>query len=69
QLYFNHVLPAIGGLISGHRTAYQYLPRSVANFPVLEELSRRLTAAGFVRVTCRSLTLGIAAIHTGERPA
>lgn len=69
QFYFNHVLPAIGGLISGHRTAYQYLPRSVANFPVLEELSRRLAAAGFVRVAYRSLTLGIAAIHTGERPA
>jgi len=67
QLYFNHVLPAIGGLVSGHRTAYRYLPRSVANFPVQEELSRRMTAAGFRNVRWRSLTFGIAAIHVGER--
>lgn len=67
QLYFRHVLPAVGGWISGHRTAYRYLPRSVANFPVMEELARRLRAAGFSNVRWRSLTLGIAAIHVGER--
>ncbi|HEX5577644.1 MAG TPA: ubiquinone/menaquinone biosynthesis methyltransferase, partial [Gemmatimonadaceae bacterium] len=59
QLYFRHVLPAIGGLISGHRTAYAYLPKSVANFPVMEELARRMRAAGFSEVKWRSLTLGI----------
>lgn len=67
QLYFNYVLPRIGGLISGHRTAYTYLPKSVANFPVQEELARRMTSAGFIDVKWRSLTLGIAAIHSGER--
>jgi demethylmenaquinone methyltransferase/2-methoxy-6-polyprenyl-1,4-benzoquinol methylase len=67
QLYFNNVLPVIGGLISGHKTAYRYLPKSVANFPVQEELARRMTDAGFRNVTWRSVTLGIAAIHTGER--
>lgn len=67
QLYFRHLLPAVGGLISGHRTAYSYLPRSVANFPVMEELARRMRAAGFSEVTWRSLTLGIAAIHVGVR--
>lgn len=65
QLYFNHVLPAIGGMVSGHRTAYRYLPRSVANFPVAEELARRMRSAGFSDVKWRSLTLGIAAIHSG----
>jgi demethylmenaquinone methyltransferase/2-methoxy-6-polyprenyl-1,4-benzoquinol methylase len=68
QLYFNHVLPTIGGVISGHRTAYKYLPKSVANFPVAEELARRLREAGFAAVSWRPLTLGIAAIHAGERP-
>jgi len=67
QLYFNTLLPVIGGLISGHRTAYRYLPRSVANFPAQEELAQRMTRAGFTNVGWRSLTLGIAAIHTGER--
>jgi demethylmenaquinone methyltransferase/2-methoxy-6-polyprenyl-1,4-benzoquinol methylase len=68
RLYFHHVLPLIGRLISGHRTAYQYLPRSVANFPVEEELARRMEAAGFAKVTWTSLSFGVAAIHVAERP-
>ncbi|HMG00326.1 MAG TPA: ubiquinone/menaquinone biosynthesis methyltransferase [Gemmatimonadaceae bacterium] len=68
RLYFHHVLPLIGRLISGHRTAYQYLPRSVANFPVEEELARRMEAAGFAKVGWRSLSFGVAAIHVAERP-
>ena len=67
QLYFRSVLPAIGGLISGHRTAYKYLPKSVANFPIMEDLARRMRGAGFSGVTWRSITLGIAAIHSGIR--
>ena len=68
QLYFHHVLPLIGRLISGHRTAYKYLPRSVANFPVEEELASRIHAAGFTRVSWKSLSFGVAAIHVAERP-
>jgi len=68
QLYFHHVLPLIGRLISGHRTAYKYLPRSVANFPVEEELARRMETAGFAKVSWRSLSFGVAAIHVAERP-
>ena len=67
QLYFNRILPAIGGLISGHRTAYQYLPRSVANFPAEPELAGKMRNAGFHNVSWKSLSLGIAAIHVGEK--
>jgi demethylmenaquinone methyltransferase/2-methoxy-6-polyprenyl-1,4-benzoquinol methylase len=68
QTYFHHVLPLIGRLVSGHRTAYHYLPRSVANFPVEEELAKKLENAGFTKVTWTSLSFGVAAIHVGERP-
>ncbi len=68
QLYFHHVLPFIGRWVSGHRTAYQYLPRSVANFPVEEELAKRMEVAGFTGVKWSSLSFGVAAIHVGERP-
>lgn len=68
HLYFHHVLPLLGGLVSGHRTAYRYLPASVANFPVEEELARRMTDAGFVNVRWSSQTFGIAAVHVGEKP-
>jgi demethylmenaquinone methyltransferase/2-methoxy-6-polyprenyl-1,4-benzoquinol methylase len=68
HLYFHHLLPQIGALVSGHRTAYAYLPRSVANFPIEEKLADRMRAAGFVDVSWRTLTLGVAAIHTGTKP-
>lgn len=69
HLYFHHVLPLLGGLISGHRTAYRYLPASVANFPVEEELARRMTSAGFTDVQWTSQTFGIAAVHAGRKHA
>ena len=67
--YFHYILPLIGGVVSGHPSAYRYLPRSVANFPREEELAARMREAGFADVRWRSLTLGVAAVHTGTRPA
>ena len=67
--YFGHVLPLIGRVVSGHRTAYTYLPRSVANFPVEEELAARMERAGFARVAWQSLSFGAVAIHVGESPS
>jgi demethylmenaquinone methyltransferase/2-methoxy-6-polyprenyl-1,4-benzoquinol methylase len=66
--YFHYVLPIVGGLISGHRTAYHYLPESVANFPEQRALAERLQRAGFANVQWRSLTFGVAALHTGMKP-
>lgn len=65
--YFHHVLPFLGGAISGHRGAYQYLPRSVSHFPSASELAQRMRDAGFSHVEYEMLTLGIAAIHVGVR--
>jgi demethylmenaquinone methyltransferase / 2-methoxy-6-polyprenyl-1,4-benzoquinol methylase len=67
HLYFHHILPQIGALVSGHRTAYAYLPRSVANFPIEENLAARLRGAGFADVQWHTLTFGIAAIHSGTK--
>jgi demethylmenaquinone methyltransferase/2-methoxy-6-polyprenyl-1,4-benzoquinol methylase len=68
HFYFHHLLPLIGGVISGHRTAYKYLPRSVANFPAEAALAQHMRDAGFVDVRWESLSLGIAAIHVGRKP-
>lgn len=67
HLYFHQILPRIGAAISGHATAYRYLPRSVAHFPAEEELAARMRAAGFNDVGWQSLTFGIAAIHSGTK--
>ena len=65
--YFHAVLPVVGRWVSGHPTAYRYLPASVANFPTEATLARRMEQAGFVNVRWQSLSFGIAAIHVGER--
>jgi demethylmenaquinone methyltransferase/2-methoxy-6-polyprenyl-1,4-benzoquinol methylase len=67
HFYFHHLLPLIGGVISGHRTAYKYLPKSVANFPSEPELAKRMEQAGFSDVKWESLSFGIAAIHVGTK--
>jgi demethylmenaquinone methyltransferase/2-methoxy-6-polyprenyl-1,4-benzoquinol methylase len=69
QAYFHHVLPRIGGLVSGDAEAYRYLPESVKHFPQGEVLADRMRAAGFAAVTWTELSLGIAALHVGTRPA
>jgi demethylmenaquinone methyltransferase / 2-methoxy-6-polyprenyl-1,4-benzoquinol methylase len=66
--YFTRVLPRVGGLISGSRGAYEYLPESVSRFPDQRRLAELMGRVGFVRVTYENLTGGIAALHTGRRP-
>jgi demethylmenaquinone methyltransferase/2-methoxy-6-polyprenyl-1,4-benzoquinol methylase len=68
QLYFHRLLPLVGGAISGHRSAYRYLPRSVAHFADEDALADRLRAAGFLDIRWTSLTFGIAAIHAARAP-
>ena len=68
QAYFTKLLPFVGGLISGSRSAYQYLPDSVAKFPDQKGLVTRMQQAGFERVQYLNLTGGIAALHLGTRP-
>jgi demethylmenaquinone methyltransferase / 2-methoxy-6-polyprenyl-1,4-benzoquinol methylase len=65
--YCTRLLPRIGGMISGSRSAYEYLPDSVSRFPDQETLSAMMRDAGFAEVVFQNLTGGIAALHTGRR--
>jgi demethylmenaquinone methyltransferase/2-methoxy-6-polyprenyl-1,4-benzoquinol methylase len=67
--YFHHVLPRIGRVVSGHRSAYSYLPISVAQFPLPPELGARMTAAGFGDVRWETMMFGVVAIHVGVKVA
>jgi len=66
--YFKHILPFIGGLLS-KRSAYQYLPDSVLEFPDQEAFERMMREAGFEQVRSHPLTGGIATVFVGSRPA
>ncbi|PYP86247.1 MAG: bifunctional demethylmenaquinone methyltransferase/2-methoxy-6-polyprenyl-1,4-benzoquinol methylase UbiE [Blastocatellia bacterium AA13] len=65
--YFNRVLPGIGRLISGSKTAYRYLPDSVKAFPDQEALAAIMTEVGFSEVTYYNLFYGVAAVHLAEK--
>lgn len=68
QFYFTRVLPRIGGIVSGSRNAYQYLPDSVTRFPDQKRLATMMRVAGFEEVDYQNLTGGVAALHMGKRP-
>ena len=67
NFYCGRLLPRLGGLISGSRSAYQYLPDSISRFPDQATLASMMTKAGFESVEFQNLTGGIAALHTGRR--
>ena len=66
-LYFRHVLPAVGRVVSKHMDAYTYLPESVLAFPDPDAFAARFAAAGFRDVRYDVLTGGICALHHGAR--
>lgn len=66
--YFQKILPTIGGLIS-KRSAYQYLPDSVIEFPSQEKFSQMMATAGFQRLQHCDLTFGISTVYVGDKPA
>lgn len=67
RLYFTKILPVLGGLISGSKSAYEYLPDSVSRFPDQGALVAMMKQVGFTEVTFKNLTGGIAALHIGKR--
>lgn len=66
HVYFHHVLPIVGRIVSGHPWAYTYLPESVKEFPGPKELSALFDAAGFHDTGWKLLSGGIAALHWGR---
>ena len=67
RFYSRRVLPLVGGLISGSREAYTYLPDSVRKFPDAPALAQAMRDAGFTQIEYQHLTGGIVALHLGNR--
>lgn len=65
--YLRRILPRFAGWITGDREAYEYLNRTIGEFPDRAALAREITAAGFSTVTARPMTFGIVALHEGRR--
>ena len=68
NLYFKGILPKVGGLISGQRGAYTYLPASVERFPRPSRMLQLIRSAGFQDATWTSYVLGTAGLYKATKP-
>jgi len=68
-IYLRHILPRVGGLISGDPEAYSYLNRTIESFPCGAEFCDLMREAGMVNVESFPLTFGVATIYKGEKAA
>jgi demethylmenaquinone methyltransferase/2-methoxy-6-polyprenyl-1,4-benzoquinol methylase len=64
--YLRRVLPAVAGVVTGDRGAYDYLCSSIGQFPDRQSLRREFLAAGFSAVEAAGMTFGIVALHTAR---
>lgn len=68
KFYFNRILPWVGRKVSGHKSAYTYLPTSVDAFKERKDFVKLLEQAGFENATYSLQSFGIAAIYTANKP-
>jgi demethylmenaquinone methyltransferase / 2-methoxy-6-polyprenyl-1,4-benzoquinol methylase len=66
--YLAHLLPGLGGLISGDRASYEYLAETILEFPAPAAFRAEMLAAGLAVPRSFDLTRGIAWMHVAERP-
>jgi len=67
RIHMRFIIPILGGLLTGVREAYNYLPESTEGFVAAEELASRMEKAGFKNVKFQRLMFGTIAIHWGEK--
>ncbi len=68
EMHSRWVLPNVGGVLSGRREAYYYIPASVARFQSRTELAALMRSAGLADVRWVDLTFGIVCVHVGIKP-
>lgn len=66
-LYFTRILPWIGGVISGDRAAYNYLPASVLKFPGKAEWMATMSSCGYHGLVHKAYTFGLCRLYVGEK--
>ncbi len=67
KFYFKKILPFIGGIISGDKEAYKYLPKSVEEFDEKIDVPELLKISGFNKIERHSLTFGIVQVVIAEK--
>jgi len=66
RFYLHRILPGLASVITGDRTAYEYLGASIEKFPGGETMTAMIANAGFTEAECEPLTGGIASLYTAQ---
>lgn len=66
--FLTTMIPLLGQLVSGNRSAYTYLPESTKEFFTPEKLARKMRAAGLENIRYRRYMFGTIAVHVGTKP-
>lgn len=66
EFYSRRVMPHIGGLVTGNRAAYEYLPKTSSEFPCGEKFTALMERAGMRVLRSKPLFCGIAYLYVGE---
>ena len=67
NIHLHYIIPFLGGLLTGERDAYTYLPESTENFLRAEELAAHMAAVGFKNLNFEVKMFGTVAIHWGQK--
>lgn len=67
NIYFKHILPTVGKMVSKDARAYTYLPESVTHFAQGQEFVDILHKVGYKDATCEPLTLGTASLYIASK--
>jgi demethylmenaquinone methyltransferase/2-methoxy-6-polyprenyl-1,4-benzoquinol methylase len=67
QFYSKKILPLIGKLFSKDKVAYTYLSDSAASFPYGKAFNNILSKIGFISITNKPQTFGVASIYIAKK--
>jgi demethylmenaquinone methyltransferase/2-methoxy-6-polyprenyl-1,4-benzoquinol methylase len=66
-LHMHFVIPTLGGILTGSKDAYRYLPETTEGFVTAEEMASRMAITGFKKIGFQRFMFGTIAIHWGEK--
>lgn len=66
--YYTNVIPFLGKVLAGNRSAYRYLPATIYEFACGETFCKMMRSAGFEEVGFKSMSFNMVNLYSGIKP-
>ncbi|WP_168464863.1 bifunctional demethylmenaquinone methyltransferase/2-methoxy-6-polyprenyl-1,4-benzoquinol methylase UbiE [Wolbachia endosymbiont of Ctenocephalides felis wCfeT] len=67
DLYSFEVIPRVGSIVAKDKSAYEYLVKSIREFPTQVDFKVEIEEVGFKNVEFHNMSYGIVALHIGTK--